>query len=296
MLQMYLAALCHGGLDPSVRTPDACASTCESDWTPAVFLSTLLTSLPLDFAPALRQARTLGFAHVDVVGLGERPPEHLDALADSGLLVACVAVGKGLPADQTLDADQTAPRRAALEAVKRQLADAARLGATHAYLVPGRDATPEGLARLAEVCVLLADFAGQRMVRLCVEHVPGTALPTADAALIWLEQTGHEDLALLLDVGHCLLSGEEPAGIVRRAGPRLGYVHLDDNDGQSDLHWPLLTGRLTRSALAAVLAALSAEGYTGGLSLELRATNPEPVEALAQGRALVESLLAELKT
>jgi sugar phosphate isomerase/epimerase len=254
-----------------------------------VFLSTLLTSLPFEFAPAVRQAAVLGFTHVDVVGLADRPPDHLDALADSGLFVACAALGKGLPEGHTLDAPAVTPRRAALETVERQIADAARLGATYGYLVPGRDATPEGLARFTEACRLLADYAGRRMVRLCVEHVPGTALPTAAAALAWLEQVGHANLALLLDVGHCLLSGEAPAGVVRQAGPRLGYVHLDDNDGVSDLHWPLLTGRLTRAMLAATVAALRETGYSGGLALELRAADSEA--ALRQGKGLLEAIL-----
>jgi sugar phosphate isomerase/epimerase len=254
-----------------------------------VFLSTLLTSLPLDFAPGVRQVAALGFTHVDVVGLVDRPPEHLEALADSGLLVGCAALGKGLPPDHTLDAPAVAPRRAAVEAIERQLADAARLGATHAYVVPGRDATPEGLARFTEACRLLADYAGRRMMRLYVEHVPGTALATAAATLDWLGRAGHANLALLLDVGHCLLSGEEPADIIRQAGPHLGYVHLDDNDGVSDLHWPLLTGRLTRAMLAAAVAVLREERYAGGLALELRAENAEV--ALRDGKRLVEALL-----
>src|SRR5262249_54766835 len=161
---------------------------------------------------------------------------------ESGLLVSCAAVGRGLAEGDALDAGPVERRRAALEVMKLQVADAARLGATHAYVVPGTDGRPEALARFAEACALLADHAGRRGVRLCVEHVPGRALPGVTAALDWLGRVGHDNLALLLDVGHCLISGEDPAVAVTRAGPRLGYVHLDDNDGAGDLHWPLLTG------------------------------------------------------
>jgi sugar phosphate isomerase/epimerase len=247
----------------------------------------LLTSLPLDFEPALREAASLGFRHVDLVALGERPQAHYAALADSGLLVPCAALGKGLPEGQTLDAAAVASRRLALDEVKRQVADAAHLGATHAYLVPGTDESDEGLARFTEVCTLLADYAAERRIRLCVEHVPGRALPTVAAVLAWLERVGHENLYLLLDVGHCLLSDEDAVAAVRRAGPRLGYVHFDDNDAISDLHWPLLMGRLTRDRVKAVLGALEQSGYEGSLALELNPQNPDPVEALRQGRALL---------
>jgi len=77
-------------------------------------ISVLLTSLPLDFEPAVRQVSALGFRYVDVVGCAERPPAHRDALAETGLLVACAAVGRGLPDGTTLDAAAVECRRMAV--------------------------------------------------------------------------------------------------------------------------------------------------------------------------------------
>src|SRR5438270_12654164 len=140
-------------------------------------LSAMLTSLPLPFAAAARAARDLGFDRVDVVARADRDAADAEALADTGLLVSCAAVGRGLPAGQALDAAAVEARRAALAALERQVADAARLGATHCYLVPPADPGPAGLERFGEACGLLADYAAGRMVRLCVEPVPGRALP-----------------------------------------------------------------------------------------------------------------------
>src|SRR5262245_56666929 len=249
-------------------------------------VSAMLTSLPLPFEEAVRQA-ALGFTHVDVVALAERPTEHLEALADAGVTVACAAVGRDLPGGVTLDAADVGRRRAALEEMKRHVADAARLGASHAYVVPGLDGGDEALARFAEACGLLADYAAGRMVRLCVEHIPVRSLPTVAATLEWLERVGHDNLSLLLDIGHCLISHEDAADAVLRAGPKLGYIHLDDNDGVGDLHWPLLTGRLTEEDLRRFLGALPAAGYRGPLALELNPKNPDPVAALAAGKKLV---------
>jgi sugar phosphate isomerase/epimerase len=251
-------------------------------------ISAMLTSLPLDFEPALRQAATLGFRHVDVVALDERPQAHLEALADAGVIVSCCPLGRGLIPAQTLDATDLADRRAAVEAMERHIADAARLGATHAYVIPGMDATDAGRTRFADACTQLAEFAAQRMVKLCVEHIPGRALPTAAAMLAWLEQEARPNLYLLLDVGHCLITGEDPAGVVRQAGARLGYVHLDDNDGVGDVHWPLLTGRLTAEILQAVCGTLTEVGYRAAVALELNPQNADPVAALRDGKALLE--------
>ena len=255
-------------------------------------LAAFLPSLPLDFAGAVRQAAGLGFTHVDVVACADRPGSDLEALADAGVVVSCAALGRGLPGGHTLDAGAPAARRAALGALEQQVADAARLGATCAYLVPGQDASAAGLAYFAEGCALLADYAGRRMVRLCVEHFPGRALPDAAGTLDWLARVGHANLGLLLDVGHCLLSGEDPAAVVRRAGDRLAYVQLDDNDGAGDLHWPLLTGRLTGRHLADLAAALGAAGYRGGMDLELNPGTADPVAALREGKAIVERFFA----
>lgn len=248
-------------------------------------LAAFLTSLPLDFAEAVRQAAALGFTQVDVVALTERPAAHLDALADTGVLVSCAALGRGLPDGLTLDAAEVGVRRTTLDALRQQVADAARLGATRAYLIPGTRDDAASLTYFAEGCGLLAEYATGRRMRLCVEHIPGRALATATRTLAWLADVGHGNLGLLLDVGHCLISGEDAADVVRRAGPRLAYLHLDDNDGTGDLHWPLMTGRLTRRHLDELAAALWEVGYDGGAALELNPRNADPVGALQEGRA-----------
>ncbi len=183
-------------------------------------------------------------------------------------------------------------RRDALEAMKRQVADAARLGARVAYVVPGFDAAPAALARFGEACALLAEFAAGLRVRLGVEHFPRRALPSVAATLEWLEAVGHANFGLLLDVGHCQISGEEPAAAVRRAGARLAYVHFDDNDGVGDVHWPLLTGRLTEAGVRDVFTALRAVGYDGGLAIELHPATPDVAGALRDGKALLDACLA----
>jgi sugar phosphate isomerase/epimerase len=257
-------------------------------------LSAMLTSLPLDFAAAVHQAAALDFTLVDVVGQADRSLADRHALAESGVFVSCVALGRGLPITHTLDAPSLADRRAAVAASERQLIDAAQLGATRAYIVCGTDCTSDGIARFTDACIRLTEFAARCQVRLCVEHCPGRSMPTAASVLDWLDQMPHAPMRLLLDVGHCLISRENPAAVIRRAGPQLGYVHLDDNDGAGDLHWPLLAGRLAEAMLQATLAALEEQAYDAALALELNASNSDPVEALRQGRQLVLRLQASV--
>jgi sugar phosphate isomerase/epimerase len=257
-----------------------------------MFLSVLLTSLRGGFPTAVNQAAALGFAHVDVVALTERPAADREALAETGLLVSCGALGRGLPQGHTLDAPDVAARRRTLDLLKRQLDDLAQLGATHAYLVPGTDATDGALARFSEAVALAAEYADQQRIRCCIEHTPGRALPTAAATLDWLARAGHDNLVLLLDIGHCLLSRENASEVIRTAGPRLGYVHFDDNDGVGDLHWPLKAGLLDEDQLRQVGAALSAASYRGALTLELKPGDGDHLDALRQGKSLLEALVS----
>ncbi len=256
-------------------------------------LAAFATSLPGDLVAVLSQIASLGFTHVDLVAEIDRPIDQREALADSGLLLSCLALGRNLPAGYSLDAADVSVRRATLALLQRQVADAASLGATTVYLVPGLDRSAMALNCFAEGCSLLADYASARMLRLCVEHVPGRALATAAATLDWLDRVGHPKLGLLFDVGHCLISGEDPAAMVRQASERLGYVHLDDNDAIGDLHWPLLTGRLSEQQLGDTLAALQAIRYQAALSLELSPTSSDPVQALHAGKRIVERLIRE---
>ena len=260
----------------------------KSPWS----LGVLLDGPPADFTAEVQLAAALGFASVDVVALEERAETDRDALADAGVLVRCAAVGRGLPDGCALDSADAGRRRDALDAMRRQIADAARLGATHAYVVSGMDGSATGLAYFAEACGLLAGYAASRMVRLCVEPIPGCALPDAATTTAWLRRTAHAELGLLLDVGHCLISGEDLATAARTAGPLLGYIHLDDNDGVRDLHWPLLTGRLTTAQLTALASTLMEMGFAGGISLELKSAGAERAPALRRSKEIAERFLA----
>jgi sugar phosphate isomerase/epimerase len=258
-------------------------------------VSAFATSLSLPTPAALAALARIGFTHVDLFACEDRPAEDLEALAEAGLLVACPSLIRGIADGEMLDAPDVAVRRDALDRLCRRVADAARLGATCAYLIPGRDASPEGLARFADGCVALAGYAAGRMVRLLVEPVPGRALPRADDTLRWLGGLGTDNLGLVLDMGHCLITAEDPAECIRQAGPHLGHVHLDDNNGKADLHQPLLAGRLQEGDVREVLGALREIDYRGALSLEYRADGEDPERALREGKALVERLQQRMK-
>src|SRR5437016_5189139 len=115
-------------------------------------LAAFLTSLPLDFAGAVQQVGRLGFTHADLVAVTDRSAADREALAESGLVVSCAALGRNLPPGCALDAADLAARQQTVALVRDQITDAAQLGATWAYLIPDLDPGPAALHRFADSC------------------------------------------------------------------------------------------------------------------------------------------------
>ena len=68
-----------------------------------------------------------------------------------------------------------------------------------------------------------------------------------------------------LDIGHCLLTGHDPANAIRVLGDRLGCLHVHDVDGINDNHSCPMTLKVD---FPAVMDALWEIGYKGEFTLE----------------------------
>lgn len=230
-------------------------------------------------------AAALGFDWIDVRPFAFSSDGARRRIREHGLSVSCIAASFGMPEGARLSSPDGSSRSAAASYLERTLTFGAGLGASTAYLVPDEDRS--SLDGYAEELKKLATRGGELDVRVCVEHFPGTALPTASATIEYLREVGHPNLFLLLDIGHAQMSGEDPAAAISDAGPLLGYVHLDDNDGSRDLHLGLTDGILTEAALADTISALTDIGYRGNLSLELHPELSDPLDALKRSREIV---------
>lgn len=228
----------------------------------------------------LDQLAQLGFAWIDIRAIDFTADKSRDLIAAYHMQLSCVGLSFALPPGTSLDSDDQAVRAAAIVGATNGLRHAAHLGADTTYIIPGLDTSPPALARYADAITTLADQAATLGIKLCIEHFPGRALPTVAATLAYLQGINHPNLYLLFDIGHAQIAKEEPVAALHATGDRLGYVHLDDNDGQGDLHWALLDGVLTRIRLHDTLRALTKLQYKGGVSLELSPQLPDPHAAI----------------
>lgn len=228
----------------------------------------------------LSQIAGVGFQWVDIRPKDFAAERSRTAMRRLGLRVSCVGLSFGIPQGAALDSGDKEKADSALAGTLTGLAYAAEMEARTTYIVPGLDASQDGLARYGDALLTLADRAAELGIRLGIEHFPGRALPTIAGTLDYLAMLNHPNLYLLLDIGHARMSNEDVPTAIAKAGDRLAYVHLDDNDGVGDLHWALCDGVLTEEALAAAFAALRKHDYDGMVSLELSPQLPDSLDAI----------------
>jgi len=258
-----------------------------------MMLSCCIWALGEDVEETLPRFAEMGFDWIDVrpdLPDGEKAREQIERL---GLRVSCIATSFDMPEGSALDSADAEMAGAALGHTERVLELGRSLGAKAAYVVP-EEGDGSALERYARSLETAADRAADLGIGLGIEFLPGRCLPTAAATLGFLRTVDHPNLYLLLDVGHAQMSGEDPAAIIEAAGDRLGYVHLDDNDGEEDQHLGLLDGMMSEETLERTFAALRGTGYEGMVSLELNAELADPAGDLLKSREVVERVMERL--
>ena len=235
----------------------------------------------------LRRIQDLGFGWIDLQPGDLRKERDRQLASELGLRVSCLGASFAMPAGASLDHPDSRLRSGALAHVTDAIRHAAALGADTVYVIPGEDDSPAGLSRYGDSLLELAEFASTLGIMVALEHFPGTVLHSAQGTLDYIKGLGHPNLYLLYDSGHIQMTGEDPSSVICAAGDRLGYVHLDDNDGAGDLHWALLDGVMTEQTLKDTFQALEKIEYEGAISLELSPQLQNPIDALARSRDIL---------
>lgn len=228
-------------------------------------------------AEGARKLAEIGVDGVDVdPGFTGELSRHASTIP---IAVKCLAADHSMPADGRLDDPTSTAGLVAIEHITGSIREAARLGAEAVYIgpPPQNGASMRGFEKAA---VLLADEAASAGLRFCIEHVPSFKLNSAAATVEFAKRTDHPNVYLLIDIGHCLIVDESPAEAIRAAGDRLGYVHVDDNNGKDDLHLALTDGLFDADDVREILRALQESPYDGPVSVEVKNDLDDPLVAV----------------
>ena len=120
----------------------------------------------------------------------------------------------------------------------------------------------------------IADYAAEQGVTAAFEPEPGMLVETVAE---W-EALGIPGLALALDTGHCIVTGDvDPAEAVRRHGARLGTVSIEDMRRGVHVHLPFGEGDMD---VPGVLDALEAVNFGKLVCVELSRESPTADRAI----------------
>ena len=244
-----------------------------------------LWGLPEDPAVATAFAAEAGFQSVDV-----RPGYSKLPDSERTLPVTCMAVAHLMPDGALLDAISKSARKAAVDHVRAGILEAQSLDIPDVYLAPPATPDAEALAAYRESALTLADEAKRAGIRLGIEHFPGRGLPTVRETLDFITACGHDNLYMVLDIGHNQIAGESVAGSIQAAGDRLQYVHVNDNDAQSDLHLGLLEGVQDEAWVSDALRAVVESPYEGPVSVEVNMALDDARASAVSSLAIVRRL------
>ena len=207
-------------------------------------------------------------AHYTIVS--ENRPAITRALADHGMGLVCHLPTFVSAADLT-----DSIRRASISEMKRSLSVAAALGAEKVVLHPpmisgmGAYVSERVRAYALEFIGDMVEMSERVGVTICLENMMprnGFGVEPAELDMLFWRFPA---LQLTLDTGHANLGeggGARLPELVERFGDRLGHVHLSDNRGVFDDHFPLGRGTIDFRRLA---NALKDKGYDGTVTFEV---------------------------
>lgn len=224
-----------------------------------------------DVAERPRAAAAAGFTHVESWWPGSRAGEWARAVARAGLRVSCLnADGGDLAAGDRGFLNVPSRRDEALAAVAAAVNAVSALGGGAVNVLVGR-ATATGMRsrELDTARGVLRECAGHAAasgVTLVIEHlnehdVPGSLLPTPEAAARFVASLDMPSVRLLYDAYHAAMAGLDPVRDVHRYGHLIGHAQYADAPGRGAPG----TGEVD---LEAFVAALGDAGYGGPVGSE----------------------------
>lgn len=180
-------------------------------------------------------------------------------------------------------------RRIRVEHTKRCLSLAKEIGAPNITTEPGGPLEGrlwgECLKMFIEELKPVVEHAEKVQVPLLVEPEPDLLIETAEQYLEFASKIQSPFLGLNFDIGHSFCVKDDPAATIRKLGPLIKHVHLEDI-AATRVHHHLVPGEGVID-FGSTLTALKEIGYTGWVTIELYTCHDQPDRAATTAREQV---------
>ena len=233
---------------------------------------------------------------LDGVEIAVRDPASVDVaalralMAEFSLAVPAIGTGRAFGEDGLSFSDPDPEvRQAATQRILGHIDLAHALGANVIIgLILGKiPRTPRTETHAVECMRLCAGYAVKNNISLLVEPINRYEtgfIITADDCLSFLDLVAMPNCKVLLDTFHANIEEADIYETIRRAGPRIGHVHVADSNRRHPG-----AGHLDFSQ---IINTLHAVGYSGYLSAEMF-PDPDPDTALAAMSAHLRAIMKE---
>ena len=264
--------------------------------------------LNFSFPEAVRRLAAIGYAGVEIMAdvphawpaylLPEQKQAIRDALTQNRLQIANINAFMMHAVDDRrqkywhpswIEPDANY-RQVRIDHTKRALTMAKELGAPCITTEPGGPLEgrtwKECLKLFVEMLKPVVEHAEKEGVLLLVEPEPDLLIETADQYLEFAQHFTSPYLGLNFDIGHSYCVSDDPAATIRRLGPLIRHVHLEDI-AATRVHHHLIPGEGAID-FAGTLTALKDVGYDGWVTIELYTCheNPDHAATLARERVV----------
>jgi sugar phosphate isomerase/epimerase len=135
-----------------------------------------------------------------------------------------------------------------------------------------------------------ADEAGRADLKFCLEPRVGEIISNTDALLRLMDAVDNDDFGAVLDTGHQHAQKEILPLSVEKLGGRVHYLHVSDNDGQTNQHLALGRGTVDWDG---VFMALRKHGFSGYVAVDVGRV-PDLDDQVRESKAFLEQLAARL--
>lgn len=262
----------------------------------------------------------MGFKTIEFAGLN--PGEEYDLLNHAARLrAACAEKGMSI-VNYAVSADFLrgcgGDLNAEIERVRREVLVAVALGAPamrhdaasgFGLDQAGHASFHSALARLAEGCRAVTEFAADRGIKTMVEN-HGYFCQDSDRLEALVCAVNHPNFGLLVDIGNFACVDEDNACAVGRLAPYAFHAHVKDFHKKSGMMpfpgegwFRSRAGNFLRGAILGhgeipvfqCLLLLDAAGYDGALCLEFEGME-EPLQGISLGHKYLKTLLVWLRS
>ena len=242
----------------------------------------LFTRETPDVAQRIRLAKAAGMDAVEFWLWSNKDLGAIeDALGETGLPLA------GIVAEPFAELTRSTDHQRFLDGLAQSLEVAQRLGTTVMIAQAGpelagvprqsqHEALVEAMARSADVLAGSGVRLALEPLNTLVDH-QGYYLHSTAEGLDIIDAVNRPEIALLYDLYHSMVMGEDTAAVLAGRVDRIAHIHIADHPGRNQPG----TGKLP---LKASLDWLTANGYAGYAGLEFKPTD-ETALALAETRA-----------